>query len=125
MAVCGLNPHAGENGLFGDEEQRVIVPAIARLRADGYDVSDPLPPDTAFTERALGKYDAHLCMYHDQGLIPFKMLCFDEGVNVTMGLPFVRTSPDHGTAFDIAGRGVAGISSLVSAIRLAAKMAAR
>jgi 4-hydroxythreonine-4-phosphate dehydrogenase len=122
MAVLGVNPHAGEDALFGDEEQRIIAPAMEQLRREGYDVNGPLPPDTAFTERALREHGAHLCMYHDQGLIPFKMLCFDEGVNVTMGLPFVRTSPDHGTAYDIAGKGIAGTSSLLSAVKLAARL---
>lgn len=122
VAVLGLNPHACESGLFGDEEARYVEPAIAQLRAEGWDVDGPLPPDTAFTPAALRRYGAHLCLYHDQGLIPFKMISFDDGVNVTMGLPFVRTSVDHGTAFDIAGKGIAQIGSMVEAIRLAAKL---
>lgn len=122
MAVLGLNPHAGEEGLFGWEERDVVRPAMELLAAEGFDVEGPLPPDTAFTQRALRDFGAHLCLYHDQGLIPFKMLCFEEGVNVTMGLPFVRTSVDHGTAYDIAGKGVADIGSLISAVALAAKL---
>jgi 4-hydroxythreonine-4-phosphate dehydrogenase len=125
LAVLGLNPHAGEHGLFGREESDAVEPAILRLREAGYDVEGPLPPDTAFTPKALTRFDAHLCLYHDQGLIPFKMLSFDDGVNVTMGLPFVRTSVDHGTAFDIAGRGVAHIGSMIEAIQLAARLAGR
>ncbi|MBI1290041.1 4-hydroxythreonine-4-phosphate dehydrogenase PdxA [bacterium] len=123
LAVLGLNPHAGESGLFGDEESRVVIPAIDLLRAEGYQADGPLPPDTAFSPGALSRFDAHLCLYHDQGLIPFKMISFEDGVNVTMGLPFVRTSVDHGTAFDIAGKGVANIGSLKEAIFLAAKLA--
>ncbi len=119
IAVLGLNPHAGEAGLFGDEEERVIRPAVEQLQRDGLDAEGPLPPDTAFTSAALSHYTAHLCLYHDQGLIPFKALAFETGVNVTMGIPFVRTSVDHGTAFDIAGRGVADPSSLLSAIAVA------
>lgn len=123
LAVLGLNPHAGEEGLFGREEIDTVRPAVERLAAEGFDVTGPLPPDTAFTRRALESFDAHLCLYHDQGLIPFKMLCFEDGVNVTMGLPFVRTSVDHGTAYDIAGRGVADVGSMISALRLAARLA--
>jgi len=123
LAVLGLNPHAGEGGLFGDEE-RAIVPAVAELLQLGIDVDGPLPPDSAFTPDARARYDGWVCMYHDQGLIPFKALAFDQGVNVTLGLPIVRTSPDHGTAFDIAWRGVARHSSLVAAIALAARLSA-
>jgi len=123
LAMCGLNPHAGEGGLFGDEDLRLIVPAVARLRALGHQVSDPLPADTAFSPANRAKYDGHICMYHDQALIPFKALYFDTGVNVTLGLPIVRTSVDHGTAFDIAWHGVADHRSLVEAIKLAARMA--
>ncbi len=123
IACLGLNPHAGEGGVLGAEDGALIAPAIERLRELGLDVEGPLPPDTAFTPAALSRFDGHLCMYHDQGLIPFKMLCMEEGINMTMGLPFVRTSPDHGTAFDIAGKGVASPASMVSAIRLAARAA--
>ncbi len=122
IAVLGLNCHAGEGGLFGDEERRAIGPAIERARADGMDVTGPLPPDTAFTPRALERYDAHVCMYHDQGLIAFKTLSFEEGVNVTLGIPIIRTSVDHGTAFDIAWQGKADHASLVSALLLAARL---
>ncbi len=125
LAVLGLNPHAGEGGLFGNEEARVIAPAVERLRAAGWEVDGPLPPDTAFTPRALGRFDAHVVMYHDQGLIPFKMIAFDDGVNVTMGLPIVRTSPDHGTAYDIAWSGKAEAASMLTAAGLAARMATR
>jgi 4-hydroxythreonine-4-phosphate dehydrogenase len=123
MAVLGLNPHAGEDGLFGREEIDVVAPAVAALRAAGIDAHGPYPPDTAFTPHMLARHGAHLCLYHDQGLIPFKMMAFDEGVNVTMGLPFPRTSVDHGTAYDIAGQGVARIESLVEAILLGARLA--
>ena len=129
LGVLALNPHAGENGLFGDEEGRVIMPAIEQARADGLDVSGPLVPDTAFTWLAARPekppFDAYVAMYHDQGLIPFKMVAFDTGVNVTLGLPIIRTSPDHGTAFNLAWQGKASPESLFSAIRLAARMARR
>ena len=125
LAVAGLNPHAGEGGAMGDEEARLIAPAVARLRADGLDVTGPLPADTMFHARARQGYDAALCMYHDQALVPVKTLDFDTAVNVTLGLPFVRASPDHGTALDIAGRGSARPDSLIAAIELAAAMAAR
>ncbi|MEM7694888.1 MAG: 4-hydroxythreonine-4-phosphate dehydrogenase PdxA [Pseudomonadota bacterium] len=125
LAVAGLNPHAGEEGRMGTEDAAVVAPAIAALRAEGIDAFGPLPADTMFHARARAGYDAALCMYHDQALIPVKTLAFDEGVNVTLGLPFVRTSPDHGTALDIAGRGVARPDSLISAITLAATLAAR
>lgn len=127
LGVLALNPHAGENGLFGGEESRVIRPAIEQARAEGLDVSGPLVPDTAFTwlaaRPAKPPFDAYVAMYHDQGLIPFKMVAFDTGVNVTLGLPIIRTSPDHGTAFNLAWQGKASPSSLFSAIALAARMA--
>ena len=123
LCVLGLNPHAGEHGLFGDEDERAIVPAVAELLQLGIDVDGPLPPDTAFTPDKRARYDGYVCMYHDQGLIPFKALAFDEGVNVTLGLPIVRTSVDHGTAFDIAWQGKAQHSSLIAAIRLAERIA--
>lgn len=124
LLVCGLNPHAGEGGLFGDrEEERLITPAVERARGKGVDVGGPLPPDTAFLPKYRREADAYVCMYHDQGLIPLKALAFEEAVNVTLGLPIVRTSVDHGTAFDIAWRGVADASSLVKAVGLAARLA--
>ena len=125
LAVAGLNPHAGEDGEMGGEEAAIIAPAVARLREDGIVVTGPLPPDALFSPRARAGYDAAICMYHDQALIPLKALDFDGGVNVTLGLPFVRTSPDHGTAFDIAGTGRASEASLVAALRLAADLARR
>jgi len=125
LAMAGLNPHAGEQGALGDEETTIIAPAIAALRAEGEDVSGPWPPDTLFTATARRRYDVAICMYHDQGLIPLKTLDMDHGVNVTLGLPIVRTSPDHGTAFDIAGTGRADPSSLIAALELAAEIAAR
>jgi 4-hydroxythreonine-4-phosphate dehydrogenase len=124
IAVAGLNPHAGENGAFGDEETRIIRPAIARLNASGEaDFSGPAVPDAVFRDAARGQFDAVLAMYHDQGLIPLKLLDFDNAVNVTMGLPKPRTSPDHGTAFAIAGKNLADPSSMISAIRLACELA--
>jgi 4-hydroxythreonine-4-phosphate dehydrogenase len=125
LAVAGLNPHAGEAGSLGREEIEIIEPALAELRAGGIDVRGPLPPDTMFHAEARVTYDAALCMYHDQALIPIKTIDFHGGVNVTLGLPFVRTSPDHGTALAIAGRGTARPDSLIAALRLAAEMAAR
>ena len=122
LAVAGLNPHAGEGGAMGREEITIIRPAIEALQAEGIDVVGPLPADTMFHAKARGRYDAALTMYHDQGLIPVKTLAFDEGVNVTLGLPFVRTSPDHGVAFDIAGKGVANPSSLIAALKLADRL---
>ncbi len=122
IAVAGLNPHAGEGGAMGREEIDIISPAIKRLRADGIDAQGPFPPDTMFTAKALPTYDAALCMYHDQGLIPLKTLDFERGVNATLGLDFVRTSPDHGTAFDIAGTGQASEESLMAALTMAANM---
>jgi 4-hydroxythreonine-4-phosphate dehydrogenase len=124
IAVAGLNPHAGEGGAMGQEEGDWIAPLIARLVADGLDLRGPLPADTMFHARARAGYDVAVCLYHDQALIPIKTLAFDEGVNVTLGLPFVRTSPDHGTAFDIAGKGVANPGSVVAALRMAQAMAA-
>lgn len=125
LAVAGLNPHAGESGKMGDEEQTIIAPAIEALRAEGIAVSGPLSPDTMFHEKARVKYDAALCMYHDQALIPIKTIAFDSAVNVTCGLPIVRTSPDHGTALDIAGQGIANEAGLIAAVRLAGEIAAR
>jgi len=124
IAVSGLNPHAGEYGTIGTEDDHIIAPAIATLRNEGLDVRGPLPADTMFHAAARASYDCALCMYHDQALIPIKTLAFDEGVNVTLGLPFIRTSPDHGTAFDIAGSGRADPGSLIAALKLAARMAA-
>lgn len=125
IAVAGLNPHAGEAGLFGDEEKRMIGPAVAACRADGIDASGPYPPDTVFRRAYTGRFDVVVAMTHDQGLIPLKLVHFDDAVNVTMGLPIVRTSVDHGTAYDIAGTGRANPASLQAAIRLAARMAGR
>ena len=122
LALAGLNPHAGEGGAMGREEITIIKPAIEALQAEGIDAVGPLPADTMFHARARTRYDAALTMYHDQGLIPVKTLAFDEGVNVTLGLPFVRTSPDHGTAFDIAGKGIANPSSLIAALKLADRL---
>ncbi|MEP2734724.1 MAG: 4-hydroxythreonine-4-phosphate dehydrogenase PdxA [Erythrobacter sp.] len=124
LAIAGLNPHAGEDGRFGSDESRIITPAIEALVAEGFDASGPHPGDALFTPRARSGYDAALCMYHDQALIPLKALEFDEGVNVTLGLPIIRTSPDHGTAFDIAGKGVADPSAMIAAIRMAGECAA-
>jgi 4-hydroxythreonine-4-phosphate dehydrogenase len=124
IAVTGLNPHAGEDGAMGTEEQTIIAPAIASLRQQGLDVTGPHPADTLFHAEARAGYDAVIAMYHDQALIPIKTLAFDRAVNVTLGLPFVRTSPDHGTAFDIAGTGKASAASLSAALDLAAQMAA-
>jgi 4-hydroxythreonine-4-phosphate dehydrogenase len=125
IAVAGLNPHAGEDATMGLEDRDIIAPAIATLRAEGLDVTGPHPADTLFHAARRASYDAVLCMYHDQALIPVKTLAFDTGVNVTLGLPFVRTSPDHGTAFDIAGKGLATPSSLIAALKLAHRMAVR
>jgi 4-hydroxythreonine-4-phosphate dehydrogenase len=123
LAVAALNPHCGEGGLFGREEETVIAPAVAVARAEGLDVTGPLSADTLFHTAAAGRYDAVIAMYHDQGLVPLKLLHFDDGVNVTLGLPIIRTSVDHGTAYDIAGRGVAGAGSMIAAILMAVKMA--
>lgn len=125
LAISGLNPHAGENGTMGHEDATIVAPAIAQLQTEGIDASGPYPADTMFHARARAGYDAALAMYHDQALIPIKTIAFDEGVNVTLGLPFIRTSPDHGTAFDIAGRGIARPDSLCAALKLAARMAER
>lgn len=122
LAVAALNPHAGEGGMFGDEERRLIEPGISLAAAAGWRAEGPFPPDTVFHKAAAGRFDAVICMYHDQGLIPFKLLHFEDGVNVTLGLPIVRTSVDHGTAYDIAGRGVASPASLVAAFRLAGEI---
>jgi len=124
LAVAALNPHAGEQGRMGDEDARVIQPAVDILRRDGLTVTDPLPSDTLFHPEARARYDCVMCMYHDQALIPLKTIDFAGGVNVTLGLPFVRTSPDHGTAFDIAGQGIASSESLAAALHMAANMAA-
>lgn len=125
LAIAALNPHAGEKGKMGGEENSIIAPAIAQLRADGLDVTGPAPADTLFHAAARKMYDAAICMYHDQALIPLKTLDFAGGVNMTLGLPFVRTSPDHGTACDIAGAGIADPSSLMAALRTAGAVAAR
>jgi 4-hydroxythreonine-4-phosphate dehydrogenase len=124
LALSGLNPHAGEDGSLGTEDKSIVAPAVDILRAEGLDVRGPLPADTMFHEAARKTYDCAICMYHDQALIPIKTLAFDDGVNVTLGLPFIRTSPDHGTAFDIAGSGRANPASLIAALRLADRMAA-
>ncbi|NYS25116.1 4-hydroxythreonine-4-phosphate dehydrogenase PdxA [Rhodobacteraceae bacterium 2376] len=125
IAVAGLNPHAGEDGAMGDEETRIITPVLDHLRAEGLDLRGPLPADTMFHPAARARYDAAVCMYHDQALIPIKTVDFSGGVNVTLGLPFVRTSPDHGTAYDIAGQGVADPTSLIAALGMAQDMAVR
>ena len=123
LVIAGLNPHAGEDGTLGEEDRAIVAPAVTQLVAEGINARGPLPADSLFNERARATYDAALCMYHDQALIPIKTLAFDHAVNVTLGLPFVRTSPDHGTAFDIAGTGTADPTSLVAALRLAARLA--
>ena len=125
LAIAGLNPHAGEEGALGVEDRMLVAPAVARLKDEGIDVRGPLPADTMFHAAARKTYDVALCMYHDQALIPIKTLAFDHAVNVTLGLPFVRTSPDHGTAFDIAGTSKADPSSLIAALRLAARLTAQ
>ena len=124
LAIAGLNPHAGEEGALGAEDAAIVAPAVKRLQDEGIDAVGPVPADTLFHARARAAYDVALCMYHDQALIPIKTLAFDHAVNVTLGLPFVRTSPDHGTAFDIAGKGTADPSSLVAALTLAARLSA-
>ena len=124
LAMAGVNPHAGEDGLIGDDETRVVRPAVEACRSRGIDVSGPLPGDTVFVRALDGAFDAVIACYHDQGLIPVKLLAFGEAVNVTLGLPIVRTSVDHGTAYDIAGQGVANPSSMIAAVRLAARLAA-
>jgi 4-hydroxythreonine-4-phosphate dehydrogenase len=125
LALTGLNPHAGEDGTLGTEDQTIVAPAVAALQADGIAARGPLPADTLFHEAARKTYDCAVCMYHDQALIPIKTLAFDNAVNVTLGLPFIRTSPDHGTAFDIAGTGHANPASLIAALRLAVRMASQ
>ncbi|MGH6674385.1 MAG: 4-hydroxythreonine-4-phosphate dehydrogenase PdxA [Xanthobacteraceae bacterium] len=125
LAIAGLNPHAGEEGTLGNEDRAIVAPAVAQLAAEGIDARGPLPADSMFHHQARATYDAALCMYHDQALIPIKTIDFYGGVNVTLGLPFVRTSPDHGTAFAIAGRGTARPDSLIAALRLAAAMSAK
>ena len=124
IALCGLNPHAGEHGLMGEEDTRVLQPAVESCRSRGIDVSGPLPGDTVFVRAVRGEFDAVVACYHDQGLIPIKLIAFGQAVNVTLGLPIVRTSVDHGTAYDIAGLGIADCSSMVEAVCLAAKLAA-
>jgi 4-hydroxythreonine-4-phosphate dehydrogenase len=124
LAVSGLNPHAGEHGTLGTEDIEIVAPAVETLHSEGIDVRGPLPADTMFHEAARKTYDCAICMYHDQALIPIKTIAFEDAVNVTLGLPFIRTSPDHGTAFDIAGTGKANPSSLIAALRLASRMAA-
>jgi 4-hydroxythreonine-4-phosphate dehydrogenase len=124
IAVAGLNPHAGEGGIFGHEEERMILPAVNLAKSQGLDVFGPYPPDTIFYHAQNGLYDAVICMYHDQGLIPFKMIHFKDGVNTTLGLPIIRTSVDHGTAYDIAGKGKADPGSLTAAIKMAAEQVA-
>jgi 4-hydroxythreonine-4-phosphate dehydrogenase len=124
LAIAGLNPHAGEDGALGEEDHVVVRPAVERLQAEGIDARGPLPADTMFHAAARATYDVALAMYHDQALIPIKTLAFEHAVNVTLGLPFIRTSPDHGTAFDIAGTGRADPSSLIAALRLAARLSA-
>jgi 4-hydroxythreonine-4-phosphate dehydrogenase len=124
LAISGLNPHAGEDGSLGREDIDIVAPAVEALRAEGIDARGPLPADTMFHAAARNTYDCAICMYHDQALIPIKTIAFEDAVNVTLGLPFIRTSPDHGTAFDIAGTGKANPSSLAAALRLAARMAA-
>ncbi|MCD6272702.1 MAG: 4-hydroxythreonine-4-phosphate dehydrogenase PdxA, partial [Deltaproteobacteria bacterium] len=123
IAVAGLNPHAGEGGMFGDEEKNIILPAVEAALNEGFNAAGPFPPDTIFYHAAKGDYDAVVCMYHDQGLIPFKLMHFNDGVNTTLGLPIIRTSVDHGTAYDIAGTGKADPGSLIAAIQMAVRQA--
>jgi 4-hydroxythreonine-4-phosphate dehydrogenase len=125
VAVCGLNPHAGEGGQLGDEEHRLILPAVRAVQKRGLDVVGPLAADTLFHHAYRGDFDAVVAMYHDQGLAPLKMIAFENGVNWTLGLPFIRTSPDHGTAYDIAGKGIANPSSMIAAIQLAKRLVHR
>lgn len=125
LAAAGLNPHAGEGGLFGNEESTTILPAVEQARQEGIDLTGPYPPDTLFFRAANGEFDAVVCMYHDQGLIPLKLLHFKDGVNITLGLPFIRVSVDHGTAFDIAGKGLADHTSMLAAIKTASEMAGK
>ncbi|BDY15989.1 hypothetical protein Sulfitobl28_19590 [Sulfitobacter pontiacus] len=123
IAIAGLNPHAGEGGTMGRQEADWMTALVTRMKGEGYDLSGPHPADTMFHAAARSRYDAAIAMYHDQALIPIKTLDFDRGVNVTLGLPFIRTSPDHGTAFDIAGQGIANPTSMVEALRMAYRMA--
>jgi 4-hydroxythreonine-4-phosphate dehydrogenase len=125
LALCGLNPHAGEGGMLGGEEQEVLLPAAAKLRKEGLDLAGPFPADSLFVRAIRGEFDAVIALYHDQGLIPVKLASFGQAVNVTLGLPFVRTSVDHGTGFDIVERGVAQAGSLVAAMRLAVELAGK
>jgi len=125
IAVAALNPHASEGGLFGDEEERIIIPAIRKMSCVIKNIHGPIPADAVFYEALKGRFDAVVAMYHDQALAPFKALYFNDGVNLTLGLPFVRTSPDHGTAFDIAGKGIADAASMKEAIKLASRLADR
>jgi 4-hydroxythreonine-4-phosphate dehydrogenase len=125
VGVCGLNPHAGESGELGFEEIEMIAPLVAKLKSEGLSLEGPLPADTLFHQAYRGNFDAVVAMYHDQGLAPLKMVCFESGVNWTLGLPFIRTSPDHGTAYDIAGRGIAHSGSMEAAISLAQTLAVR
>ena len=125
IAVCGLNPHAGENGLFGDEEIKIIAPAVNRARSVGINAIGPLPPDTVFSRMKEGEFDCAVCMYHDQGLIPLKLMHFETAVNVTLGLPIIRTSVDHGTAYNIAWKGKASAESMIAAVEMAASMAGK
>ncbi|OGR50296.1 MAG: 4-hydroxythreonine-4-phosphate dehydrogenase PdxA, partial [Desulfobacula sp. RIFOXYB2_FULL_45_6] len=120
IAVAGLNPHSGEASMFGREEEDIIIPAVRSSQKEGFDVHGPLPPDTVFYHAVQGRYDVVVCMYHDQGLIPFKLIHFKDGVNTTLGLPIIRTSVDHGTAYDIAWKGIADPSSLMEAVKMAA-----
>jgi 4-hydroxythreonine-4-phosphate dehydrogenase len=123
LALAGLNPHAGENGVIGDEDDRVLAPAVERARAQGVTIEGPIPGDTVFVRASRGEFDCVIACYHDQGLIPVKLLAFGTAVNVTIGLPIIRTSVDHGTAFDIAGKGIADPGSMIAAVKLAAEMA--
>jgi len=123
IAVCGLNPHAGEQGMLGEQESRIVIPVVKQLRRKRIEVEGPFPADTVFNRALGGEFDVVVAMYHDQGLIPIKLLAFDTGVNMTLGLPFIRTSPDHGTAFDIAGKGIAGPNSFAAALKLAIELA--
>ena len=122
IAVAGLNPHAGEGGLFGEEDDRIIAPVIKRFRAEGMSIDGPLPPDTVFRSALDGRYDLVVAQYHDQGLIPLKLVAFDQAVNITVGTPIIRTSPDHGTAYDIVGKGIASADSLIEAIKVAVRL---
>ena len=124
LALAGLNPHAGEGGLIGEEEREVFAPVLESCRAEGIDIAGPVPADSVFRRAVAGEFDAVIACYHDQGLVPVKLIAFGQAVNVTLGLPIIRTSVDHGTGFDIAGRGVADPSGMIAAVRLAARLAA-